>query len=52
MVGGGEGAPRVRRDGKGKRDTTLSWMSLSRALYSKDVGSELLRFQLMMRKFS
>ena len=46
------GAPRARRDGRGERDPTLSWMSFSRAMYSKDVGSGLLRFQLMMWKFS
>lgn len=43
---------RAQRDGKGESDPTLSWMSLSRAVYSEDVGSGLLRFQLMMQKFS
>lgn len=41
-----------RRDERGEREPTLSWMSLSRAMYSEDVGSGLLRFQLMMRKSS
>lgn len=46
------GVPRARRYKKGERDYTLSWMSLSREVYSEDMGSGLLRFQLMMRKFS
>ena len=46
------GGGRARRDRKDERDVTLSWMSLSRVVYSKDAGSELLRFQLRMRKFS
>ena len=32
----------------GEGNPTWSWVSLSRAVYSEDVGSELLRFQLMM----
>ena len=46
------GAPGPRREERVERDHTLSWMSLSRAVYSEDMGSGLLRFQLMMRKFS
>ena len=36
----------------GEGDPTWSWVSLSRAVYSEDVGSELLSFQLTMRKCS
>ena len=36
----------------GEGDPTWSWVSLSRAVYSEDVGSGLLWFQLMLRKCS
>ena len=36
----------------GEGDPTWSWVSLNRVVYSEDEGSELLRFQLMMRKCS
>jgi hypothetical protein len=46
------GVLREGKDGRLESDFTLSSMSLSRVIYSEDVGSVLLRFQLMMQKFS
>lgn len=46
------GGHQENRETGGWRDSTLSSMSLSKAAYSEDAGSGLLRFQLTMWKLS